>query len=508
MRKFGILVFCAFLTLACRQESDFICSYGQDDTLSFKAAKDSFSGQFKALWTALNCNYGIWDYEQQSGLDWDAVYTEYLPRMEALDTRDKKTDPVTDDELKLLYTEILSPLHDGHLSVRITNLHTGNEISISPSRIRNASREDFDWTDRPDIYYYLTPEAGVNQADAFQAVSVRPYGYMMDQLADAISDLERKIGVLEAKPARTDLDDYYLARYREARDAYSSYELASMEDISYFNNVLASQYAHLGYSLIPFDVESNYWIDLRTALFDQSIAYIYFTNFKLTPYLTGQIGGTSCQDEFVQRFQKVYWDWYSTIQDLHLNGKLKGVIIDVRGNGGGYANDYQYILGSLLPSGGHQIGKSRQKMGVGRLDFSPLTPNILPTFAADHATITEPVVVLANCNSVSMAEVTCLGAKAMDNAIVMGTPTWGGLCMLNTDPADYSFHYAGSAGIEGKTSFYAYIPNNVTVSDEFGILEGVGVTPDITVPLDRELFSTTGRDSQLERALLYIRTGK
>ena len=37
--------------------------------------------------------------------------------------------------------------------------------------------------------------------------------------------------------------------------------------------------------------------------------------------------------------------------------------------------------------------------------------------------------------------------------------------------------------------------------------EGVGVEPDIEVDLDREIFDTTGRDTQLDRALQYIETG-
>ena len=38
------------------------------------------------------------------------------------------------------------------------------------------------------------------------------------------------------------------------------------------------------------------------------------------------------------------------------------------------------------------------------------------------------------------------------------------------------------------------------------ILEGIGVTPDIEVAFDEELYRQTGRDTQLERALEYIRS--
>lgn len=41
-----------------------------------------------------------------------------------------------------------------------------------------------------------------------------------------------------------------------------------------------------------------------------------------------------------------------------------------------------------------------------------------------------------------------------------------------------------------------------------GNIEGKGITPDIEVPFDHTLYNETRRDSQFERALEYIRTGK
>ena len=39
------------------------------------------------------------------------------------------------------------------------------------------------------------------------------------------------------------------------------------------------------------------------------------------------------------------------------------------------------------------------------------------------------------------------------------------------------------------------------------ILEGVGLTPDIEVDFNVSLYTSTGRDTQLERVLQYITTG-
>ena len=40
------------------------------------------------------------------------------------------------------------------------------------------------------------------------------------------------------------------------------------------------------------------------------------------------------------------------------------------------------------------------------------------------------------------------------------------------------------------------------------LVEGKGITPDIDVALDLPLLQTTGRDTQIDRALQFIRTGK
>ena len=120
------------LTLgACREQSDTLVSYGRQDQLSFGEAENSYAGKFKVLWNGLNQHYALWDYERDHGLDWDAVYDKYLPQFEALDQQKE----VTDDQLKKLATEVISPLHDGHLAVQLKNHKTGKFVAISPLSI-------------------------------------------------------------------------------------------------------------------------------------------------------------------------------------------------------------------------------------------------------------------------------------------------------------------------------------------------------------------------------------
>ena len=124
----AVVVTTVMTVCSCRDVSDDVMSYGQNDDFAFAAADTSFVAQFDALWTALNCNYGIWDYEAKLGLDWDDVYTKYMPRMQELDERDKEKNPVSDADFKKLYEEILSPLHDGHLVVQVKNLHNAKDV--------------------------------------------------------------------------------------------------------------------------------------------------------------------------------------------------------------------------------------------------------------------------------------------------------------------------------------------------------------------------------------------
>jgi C-terminal processing protease CtpA/Prc len=127
--------------------------------------------------------------------------------------------------------------------------------------------------------------------------------------------------------------------------------------------------------------------------------------------------------------------------------------------------------------------------------------------AEDHETIDDvPVAVLVNSNSVSMAEMTALTAKQMPNARLIGKRTFGGLCALAGNETS-SLNYSGHVGIRNETPVYVYLPTLCIFDIDKKPLDGTGVTPDIEVDFDMTKMGTTGRDSQLDRALEYIRNG-
>ena len=423
------------LVTSCREESDALQNYAFNDGLAFEKARKSFAGKFKVLWKALDQNYGIWDYERSQGVDWDAVYDEFLPKYEALDKRDD----VTDDELQKLLEATLAPLHDGHFAAQMENHQTGNFVVTVPSNTRTKERDDF--------------EAMKNTTHNLSAYLPAAFGGTGNQILD----------------------------YKEAD----------------------THIAEMG----------EYGITVKYALFKDNIAYFYFSGFYLTLYLNDEkyqkiFGKANAATQQLALAVRQAWQaWFDKVQELHASGQLKGVVIDLRNNGGGMLDDNQYVLGSMLPSGGFEVAFSRFKRGVGRYDYSPLSPFKVPTLETAHETITEPIVVLTNCGSVSMAEITSLGCQSLPNGTLIGKRTHGGLCSLITNPGVYYQNYSGIIGEMNKTPIYLYIPHMTTISKEGKLFEGVGLTPDIEVDLDVTQYQATGRDTQLERALQFCTTG-
>ena len=280
----------------------------------------------------------------------------------------------------------------------------------------------------------------------------------------------------------------------------------------YYTNAVAGTSAQPVPGLM--DMDPNYkdvGLEIKSAVLDDGVAYLYMSSFWLSSYMGVQAEFASASQTVLDQNQAIVdtWkNWFEQIQEMKKNGTLKGVIIDLRCNGGGYVSDFPFVLGALLPQdSSFQIGYSRQKSGVGRYDYGPLLPYEKPALSDPHETITEPIVLLTNCWSASMSEMTAMGAKALSNARVVGKRSLGATGGLNDDPKYYSIVYAGCIGEQDVTPVYIYLPMCATFSMDNKCYEGVGVEPDIEVDLDVDLFNSTGCDTQLERALEYIENG-
>lgn len=450
MKKICLFVFVVLSIISCREEATDVTCYGYysimplDDT-AMEEAKKSPSAQFLAFWTAMNCNYHMWDYEETFGIDWDDVLNRYLPIFQEFDQRVKDGGNISDDELKNVYEEIVSLLHDGHLVLSINNYWMPNSLLvlnyIIPQRNRVCKRKEAMSDSLPFMkhdyqhlkYYYTVAEDNPNRMVEHK------------ELADST-----------------------------AKKWYSSYG-------TYFYDYWAFSHAF--------------------GCFPDNIVYVRVKDFTLDKSLNPS--SIYYNYSYSEKIREWWHTWFEKVQTLHEDGKLRGMIVDLRSNFGGDANDHKYLLGALQTSGNNvfQVGWQRVKNGIGRLDYIGKMPFLLDTYSEAHASITEPIVVLVNSYTGSMAEVSSLVAKQMDNAIVMGTTTWGGMCPL---PDDYEYTYSGTVGSFGGP-FYIYMPAYTFYTMDDMILESKGIEPDIYVPFNVELYNSTGRDSQLERALEYLR---
>lgn len=508
---------------SCREETDKLMTYDHLDVMAFSKADTCFAEKFKILWNGLNQCYALWDYEDEYGLDWDAVYDEYLPQFEALD----KQETVTDEELKALLAKVCSPLHDGHMAVFFSNHKTGTEeVVYLPGEDRAVKRDDYEIANKykPSLKYYSQVANGEVETDNQGNPIVMEHSTSASGLiapvfmekGKGLDWVKTQIDQLSALPNPTAAQMTMLQSLKDLKAELEAIMVGfSQNSISHYNELVMKYESLHVPGLDYFDPGfAENGIDVKFALLKGNIAYFQFSGFYLTSYIWEDVANLYYNTSnlttrnHILGIQAVWTAWFNTVQQLHKAGTLGGVIIDLRGNGGGMQYDGYYVTGSLLPEGGSPFSYSRFKRGTGRYDYSTLTLNYLETMEADmHEVITEPVVVMTNGQSLSMAEITTIVVKNMENGTHIGKQSRGGICGLTMDNSTFTNDYMGHIGERGKTPVYVYLPSVASFTLDMKIIEGEGITPDIEVDLNEEEFVSTGKDSQLDRALQFLRTG-
>lgn len=250
-----------------------------------------------------------------------------------------------------------------------------------------------------------------------------------------------------------------------------------------------------------------------TAVIDDHVLYFGFTNFMITELMNDATAPEPQLDDYwdEDQYESDHNAWLAVQQakdvvDTYItnaldNPAITDVIIDLRSNTGGYLADEYYVLG-LFMDGPTLAGYTRHKSGIGRYDYSPWIPHTFYPYERTRL-LSGKIVVLCDLYSVSMAEITSLLAKEMPNAVLMGERTYGGHGVLY---GDFNEYYTGTFGsMDGP--HYGYLCDRCTRTTDGTILEGQGVTPDITLTYDyNDVYGGTN-DTWLDRALEYIATG-
>jgi len=160
------------------------------------------------------------------------------------------------------------------------------------------------------------------------------------------------------------------------------------------------------------------------------------------------------------------------LRSLDAQGPLRGMILDLRYDGGGYFAEVQPIAGAFVPPR-TLLAHLYSRGGTSRYE-TVATP-----------TVSTPLVVLTNGETASSAEVLSVALRDAHRATLVGETTAGALGSALFFPLP-----AGGMG--------------VTVEEvdgpQYEPVEGVGVAPDRRVPITYQDVST-GKDAQLSAAL-------
>ncbi|GHT01190.1 hypothetical protein AGMMS49525_01260 [Bacteroidia bacterium] len=242
----------------------------------------------------------------------------------------------------------------------------------------------------------------------------------------------------------------------------------------------------------------------------KNIPYFWLSGFRLTALLFLAEPLTDYKDT---NPVDVVRSFFNTILQ---EPNVDGIVIDVRSNGGGMTTDLDILMGSILVGKPFTYGSNRTKMGDGRLDFGPEVPLVVQPYANlqkdvdeskkfptnPHPT-TKPIVVLADVNSVSCAELTTMGIASLPNGYFVGERTWGGHGALYNNERASVWKNAGEfSTLHLKL---VYTPFQQFTYQDGQVYEGTGFPPrpELEVKYDGAALAT-GKDKQLEKAIEVI----
>lgn len=171
-------------------------------------------------------------------------------------------------------------------------------------------------------------------------------------------------------------------------------------------------------------------------------------------------------------------DEFTTALNNALQNEAWGIILDLRGNPGGYVHVVVDVAGEFLDGG----------IVLYEADAAGDVIKEWPASSGGRATDL-PLVVLVDGGSASGSEVLAGALQARGRATLIGTTTYG----------------KGSVNIFRVLSDGSalYVTTARWLTPDHYLIEGVGLTPDFEVGITAEDIAS-GRDPQLERAIEYI----
>ncbi len=491
---------------------------------------------FLQYWNAMNTEYV--HFSDDLSYDWDKVYEEYLPKFKALDYT-KSEDSITAFKY---FKEISVGVHDNHYNLTVKD-GLGNTLSTSPSMLTKYKEAGGDIMDFPDIkmagLFGEEVLVSVNNPDPAKSVSREELLKIYKQAVPSIFEVENLIkgkdvtdedatggggdstyGYFHSTDGNISEEFPDGAYYGFTFESFTEKEIAAIDDNQ--DQFVANEWNYV----IKAISMSSYFYGVNK----DNVFYLYFSDFGntlfLTDFLTKEDAALTPEEKEVleknsdlkllRSFTRGLFDDVKDIKDEALKAKIEkgldgiigiqkmynvlnsvvtndewkvsetvtkndfaGVIVDLRGNGGGAVSFLSSIWGNFFKNE-TQFGYVRYKAGYSRLEYTPWTSfSIDGDYAnADLQTnYAKSVAVIVNGYSVSCSEISCVIAKLLEKSAIIGHTSYGGTCAL-TDRTVFNSGPFTSEHLNIYTTTYQFVDTERTS------FEIKGITPDFTTELD------------------------
>ena len=409
----------------------------------------TWAGIFSSWWHIMNRNYVFWDLDSP-GSEWDEVKNKFLPQMESYGT--VGTNVENDKNALRVFFDIIKGLSDGHYSMDMTGLtHIRENITFSAANYRVLSAAGYS---DDEIFQILI---GEKQPDVKFSQS--------EAIAEGIYNIATKIFGISFSDSDTFTKDY------------KKYGLITGN--SYFSE--------LGY------FRDSELTMVLGKIRDENILYFGFSGFVLSEKNDADLSA------LIIAFKNEIWKLRNGKSDT------AGIIIDLRGNGGGSLEDMETLWGSLVEND-LTFAKVRAKKSDNRLSYSSWQDiYIRPTIEGDK--ISCPIVLLTNKASGSCSELSTLFFHTLKEKDNINVTQVGGITIGATGPiySDDSFFDAGYFEIPMQDGMISVMtPLAETRKYDGTSYERIGIEPDVYVSFDYSAFNS-GKDARLDEAIAIIR---
>ena len=550
-----IITMLVFLLCSCSQNSPVLPS---DMALS-----GTWEDLFKGLWTGLSDNYVFWDLDDANG-EWDKVYEEFIPKFRELGSIDTSDREATKKGTILLFDSVKN-LSDGHFTMNAF----GSSFSPSDYRILKKEHPELSDQEVLEKIYDYYETFDLLPADMFyedsKSIMENTFSIPLTTTLVKTEEFIDKYGSLyfnwggESGGTMTcnAVNPNIQLRtppYGEAIMLYSSsHEFGSVTTYDgrfldctsddAFDNPPAGSFQGPYYPVSDLSLEDTeqYWEGkeqkLDSLFSDWTLCLVLSVNpeydrtdkvfrkgvnLKMLALcgITKETDGSAMVDYTANTVYfissgfnffplKDQAEMKQFLMDFHkfkMNENAAGMILDMRGNSGGYNADREILFGDMFREP-HLIGYQKNKTGAGRLDLTQEFPlYIYPEadfFGNEFSDIaSKPVVVITNTATVSNGEITVLMVNSLPNGGQTGGVTMGA---NGTLAGDILTHNSGTFSV-GNYITSVYTPYGNIRDTNHVSYEGKGLTPDkgYEEKFNFDAFFD-GNDSRLGKAFEWIK---